>query len=77
MPHPLSALKGSLGFPECLPVVASWTIAATRSLEASDRKSWPQNGLKFATSVVQTMLSFGNQVCPRLGGSIGRLLFAK
>ena len=47
---------------DCLPVVAKWTVEATKSLEMTDRKFWPENGLSFATSVLQTMLSFGNQV---------------
>jgi len=47
-------LQSGLKFPECLPVVANWTVAATRSLEMSDRKLWPQ------VSILRNFLAFVN-----------------
>jgi hypothetical protein len=62
-------------FSDCLPVVAKWTVEATKALEMSERKQWPGNGLNFATSVLETLLTFGNRVISSLEVVIVEFVF--
>ena len=41
--------------PECLPIIADWTVTATKRLELRDRRNWPSNGIKLATSSLEAM----------------------
>lgn len=42
--------------PESLPLITSWTIKQTRSYELRlPKREWPENGLGFATAILDTL----------------------